>query len=363
MPVTPFLSILLIHPERVTAGALGAFSATDLVRAAEQEQVVPQAAAALEHAAPGSAHLDAMRAAAREWALYEAIERRAIRDVIDAAGETRLLFFKGASLAYSAYAAPFERMRRDWDVIVPRAAFDATERLLLRCGFRKAVQAPASVRMRQQSYTRELGGAECTIDLHAELFNPPGMAGRVRFEDLHAAAVPLPGLHPLACGTSEVDALVIACLHRLVHHSSEPRLIWDYDIHMLTRRLAPGFDAVMARAASWGAERLVAAETGRVSSRFDAALPEGARERVRRVAPARDPFARENRSRAGEFLIDWRALGWRDRLSLARDTFLPDPAFVRASSGSALPLPLLYLRRLAKGAASWFRPVRRGNGD
>lgn len=361
MPVTPFLSVLLIHPERVTADALGAFGADDLVRAAEQEQVVPQAAAALERAASGSAHFDAMRAAAREWTLYEAIERRAIREVLDA-GPARLLFVKGASLAYSAYAAPFERIRRDWDVIVPRAEFEAVERVLLQCGFEKDLQAPASVRVRQQSYTRQLGDVACTVDLHADLFNPPGMARRVRFDALHAAAIPLPGLHPLARGTSEIDALVIACLHRLVHHSSEPRLIWDYDIHLLTSRLAQRFDEVMARASSWGAERLVAAEVGRVASRFDATIPDGARECVRRVTPARDAFARENRSRAGEFLIDWRALGWRDRLSLARQTFLPDPSFVRASSGSTLPLPLLYLRRLVKGVTSWFRPVRRGDG-
>lgn len=359
MSVTPLLSSLLIHPERVSADALAAYSPGALVDAAHREQIVPQAVTGLERTAPGSAHLEAMREAARQWTLYEAIERRAVVEVLDAAAVARMLFFKGASLAYSTYPAPFARMRQDWDVFVAAEDLGQVEGALRQCGFSRMVQTPGRIRVRQQSYRRNLGEGECTIDLHAALFNPPGMASRIGFESIDAAAIPLPMLHAAARGTSEIDALVIACLHRLVHHSADPRLVWDYDLHLLTHRLSGMFDTVMARAAEWGAEGLVAAEIRRVGLRFDAPLPSKVLERIERVAPPRDPFAREGRSRAHEFLIDWRGLGWRQRLALARDTFLPDPAFVRASTGSTMPLPWLYLRRLVKGAAWWFRPVRR----
>lgn len=359
MSVEGLLSALLVHPERVTSDALGASSPDDLVAGAEREHVVPQVRDGLERMARDSRHLDAMRTAARRWALYEAVQRRAIGEVLDAAAGARLLFFKGASLAYSTYAAPFARMRQDWDILVPEGDAATVERALLRCGFAKDLKTPGRIRVRQHSYRRDVGEGECAVDLHTGVFNAPGMAARVRFEALYESGMPLPALHRSARGTSEADALVIACLHRLVHHSGDPRLIWDYDVHLLVQRLRAAFDDVMARAAAWRVEALVAREISRVASRLDAPLPPEVAEGIRRVPPDAEGFARENRSRAADFMLDWRALGWRDRVALVRETFLPDPAFVRASSGSSMPLPWLYVRRLAKGASAWLRPARR----
>jgi hypothetical protein len=226
MSVSSLLSRLLIHPDRVTSEDLGAVSAGDLVDAADREQVVPQALAGLERHA-GMAHRDAMRAAARRWTLYEAMQRRVVGELMDALAGTRMLFFKGAALAYGVYPAPASRMRLDWDILITRDNQQAFERALVRLGFVKDVKVPGGIRVRQHSYRRDLGEGECTIDLHTGLFNAPAMAARAGFDDLFDASMPLPSLHATARGTSPPDALVIACLHRLVHHSGDPRLILD----------------------------------------------------------------------------------------------------------------------------------------
>ncbi|HUF24473.1 MAG TPA: nucleotidyltransferase family protein [Vicinamibacterales bacterium] len=371
MSVTALLSALVFQPGRIDPGALVAHDPRALADAAGLEQVVPLALHGMHRiqaagAAVPAAHLEAMRHAARRWTLYEALQRRAMADVLDRAAGVPLLLFKGAALAYALYESPADRMRLDWDVLVePSRALEA-ERALVAAGFRKDVKKPGRIRVRQHSYRRDTGDGECAVDLHTGVVNAPALADRVTFEELLGASLPLPGLHPAARGIAGADALVLACLHRLAHHPGEDRLVWDCDIRLLTQRLDERMTDVIARADAWEAGPLVAYEVSRVAARAGDVLPEDTARAVETLAaqPSRlAAFIREDRSRGDDFMLDWRALGWRDRAALVRETFLPDAAFVRARSPSRLPLPLLYIRRLAAGAAAWFRRPGRPDRD
>lgn len=367
MSVTDLLSALVFQPLRIDSGALAAHHPLALVDAAAVEQVVPLALRGLRRIeAAGrrvpSAHLDAMRHAARRWALYEALQRRAAAEVLDRAADVPLLFFKGAALAYALYESPADRMRLDWDLLVDPSRVLEAERALLSAGFLKDLKKPGRIRVRQHSYRRDTGDGECAIDLHTGVFNAPALAERIAFADLHALSVALPALHPTARGIGGAEALVLACLHRLAHHPGENRLVWDCDIRLLTERLDGGMTDVIRRARAWEAGPLVAHEISRVAGKAGGALPADTTRALDILAaqPSRlVPFIREDRSRGDDFMLDWRALGWRDRAALARETFMPDAGFVRASSPSRLPLPLLYVRRIAAGAAAW---LRRPNG-
>ena len=363
MPAADVLSALVFHPERVTHEAIAAVDPGDLAEAAERQQVVTLALRGLRRAgAAGAAacrpHVDAMQHMARLWTMHEALEREAIVPVLQRAAGLRLLFFKGAALAYGVYDVPADRMRIDWDVLIDTRDAAAAERALVESGFVKDVKTPGRIRVRQHSYRRALEDGECAVDLHTGVVNAPSIAARIAFEDLAARSVALPSLHPDARGLGDVDALVLACLHRLVHHPGDQRLVWDADIVVLSRRIAGRLPELVARAGEWRSGPLVAREIRRAMDK--AAAPLSAELAVALDTMAAQPsdalpYARENRSRGDDFAIDWRSLGWRDRLSLARETFLPGAEFVRASSGSRLPLPLLYLRRLAGGALGWFR--------
>lgn len=354
----PALSALILDASRIGADALRAIEPAALAAAAEHEQVVMQALRALEDVSAREggeavrAYVEAMRDAARRWTLYEALQRRAVRGVFDDLPDVRVLAFKGAALAFCAYADPADRMRMDWDLLVEPAAAAAVERVLIDRGFVKDLKTPSGIRMRQQAYRLPIGDGECAIDLHTGVFNAPALATRIGFDALWAHAVPLPSLHRAARGTGAVDALILACLHRLVHHPGERRLVWDLDIRLLARQLAERMDDVAARARAWQVGPLVAGEMQR------AAGPVAGLEALAAQACDVTGFAADARSRADDFLLDWRALDWRGRAVLARETFLPDAAFVKSSAGSRLPAPLLYARRLFRGAAAWLRRPR-----
>lgn len=362
---TAVLETILAHPGRLTPGALDAVGVQALADAAASQHVVPLVAHALRVSAPESAHAAALHAAASAWALREAAEREAIAGFLDAAAGLPLLFFKGASMAYGVYGSPVLRMKDDWDVIAAPGAHAAAARALLAAGFLiDPLSKPGRVRMRQQSFRRDVAGSQCIVDLHVRPLNPPALADRISFDDLARRGVPLPALHASARGVGDDAALVLACVHRLAHHSDEPRLAWDYDILLLARRATPDVIAgIESCAARWRAEAFVCAETRRVFARFGEAVPAAlaaALARLGAAPPADAAFLREHRSRAREFALDWRVLGWRDRAALVRETLLPDTAFMRASTGSRLPLPLLYVTRIARGVRAWAGLDRRG---
>jgi hypothetical protein len=303
-----------------------------------------------------------MHAAATRWTLREAAERHAIGDFLEAAAGVPIVFFKGASTAYSLYAEPWMRMKDDWDVLVaPGARHDAVA-ALARAGFRIDVALkPGRVRMRQQSHRRDIAGGQCIVDLHLRALNPPALSDRIPFRDLEAISVPLPRMHRLARGVAGEAALTIACVHRLAHHSGETRLIWDYETVLLGRGLSASPDAaarLVAQAEQWQSGRFVSAEVRRAAHRLDEPLSADVvrvLDALEAHGPIDDAFLREHRSRAEEFRLDWRVLGWKDRASLLIETLTPDSTFVRASTASTLPLPWLYVRRIARGARGWFR--------
>ena len=356
MSVGSLLSSLVFHPDRVTGAAVAALDPAALVSAAEQEQVVPQALRGLPPVA--GRHRELMHESARCWTMYEALQRRAVCDALDRMNGIPALFFKGASLAYGLYAAPSDRMRMDWDLLVSRTHFASAEQALRDAGFVADVMPAAGIRFRQQTYSRAVGEGGCVVDLHHGVVNVPALADRISFENLLERSIPLPELHASARGISDVDALVLAGVHRLMHHAGEVRLIWDHDIRTLAARLEHRMDAVERLADAWGAGPLLAVEMVRAFRETGDDPPLRVRAAIEALASQSSDlraFTAGSRSRSDDFAANWRAQGWRGRLSLARETLFPSASFVRAASGSSLPLPLLYLRRIVLGARAWFR--------
>jgi hypothetical protein len=349
-------SDLLFHPDRVTRERFATVEAHALAAEAERQQVLPLLLAAVRQR---GWEAGVLQHRARVWTLHEALERDAVRGVLDELHRAgvRSLFFKGAALAFGVYGDPRDRMRADWDLLVAGEDFAVTGGVLRARGFVKDLKTPRGIRNRQQTYRRAVSSGECAIDLHSGVVNAPALADRIRFEDLFARSIPLTGLHGDARGTDDIDSLVVACLHRVAHHSGELRLIWDHDIRLLADRVdSAGAGALLARAAEWRVGPLVAAEIARVMQPAPAWIE----------ALAAQPsdvidLGRPNRSRGDDFLIDWRALGWRGRAALLRETLLPAAAYMRESSGSSLPLPVLYVRRAVRGVGAWLRRPRRTN--
>ena len=366
--VTALLADLLFQPNRVTHAAIAACDPHALAGAAEREQIVPQVLAAIraiDRNAALDSHAAALRDVARRVALQEALEHEAISRWLARLDSMPVLFFKGAALAYSLYEKPSQRMRVDWDVLIGASCLDKAGNALEAAGFVREVKVPLGVRTRQQSYRRALGTGDCVVDLHTGVVNAPALADRMTFQELWQRRHALASLHPQAYGLDDADALAVACVHRLVHHSGEGRLVWDYDISLLAARMDASETArteLEVRCARWGTGPLVAVEVARVTAQITS-RPAARDEWIDRLASQPSDlmtFATPNRSRGGDFLLDLRTAGWRDRLAYVREVLFPPAGFVRASTGSSLPLPLLYARRIARGARRWLtRPSSR----
>jgi hypothetical protein len=269
--------------------------------------------------------------------------------------------FKGAALAYMIYDAPHLRPRVDTDLLVRRASVDAAEQALHACGWTRAVEPGAELAGSQRHYTKSTPGhGEAHVDLHWKIANPHSFADAMTVDELLSRAIPIPALGGAARAASAVDALLLACVHRVAHHQDSLDLLWLWDIHLLVRRLSDdethAFVTLARRTAmtsvcrrgielagqffgTSGAADLATLLTGEhtdePSARFIGGLP-----------PAR--VLREDLSALP---------GWRARAQLISEHLFPPAAYMRSRYPRWPPvlLPFAYAARIALGAPKWLR--------
>ena len=292
---------------------------------------------------------EAIRAAAREP------QRLAdLREVLAALAErgVQTLILKGTALAYSLYDPAELRPRTDTDLLVSPDALDNLRAAMLSLDFQERVSSGDEHGLRQATFTR---GAH-TYDVHWAVSNRAMFADLLPFDELMARAVPLPRIDERARGLSHADALLLACVHRVVHHHNDDRWIWLRDIALLVAAMSREEHAAFWRLA---VERGVVGiciqsielACGRANA--DEFLT---REELARNEPSR-VFLDRDLTRGQEMLVNLGALPWRARLERLRHLAFPPAAFMEQSFGtrSRLALPWLYVWRGARGIARLFR--------
>ena len=307
-------------------------------------------------AAPCRTARDELAAAAAGHALRE-LDLRRVLECLDA-HEVHPVLIKGAALACTHYARPYLRPCLDTDLLITepevssaRAAFESLAATLI-------PHVTGRIVMPQFHYrTRDASGGAQTYDVHWRIAVPPRFAATIPPEELSASAAPIPALGPYARGPSAVHALLLACVHREAHHAAGGPLIWLYDVHLLCERLAPAEEDRVCELAS---DRGIRAAVARTLADAGAAF---GGERTGRLAgrlapPGRRPSAAARPGRVRAAIQDLSALRWRERAELLRELLTPGAGYMRTTyaPGSRAPLPLLYLRRIVRGA---LRRVRR----
>jgi hypothetical protein len=269
---------------------------------------------------------------------------------------------KGASLAYDVYADPAWRVRSDADMFI-RAVDRARVRACLDdLGY--ACEPEVSGRfVTYQFHGQRIDEhrVRYLYDVHWKVANPQRFADAIRFDELAEAAVPLPLLGPGARGLGRVHALWLACVHRAAHHYDQDTLVWLYDVHLLMDALgAAGVERFVALAHRTGVRRICLRALLLARSRFGTKIPPTALAALE-AAPEDEPsmmFIGPGVRKVDVLLDDVRVLpGWGARLTLLKEHLLPDAAYMRRTyaRGSSAPILWLYARRIATGAANWFR--------
>jgi Uncharacterised nucleotidyltransferase len=274
------------------------------------------------------------------------------------------ILLKGAALAYTIYAAPHLRPRVDTDLMIRRDALPIVEDILAANGWTHPVEPQRDLSAAQSHYMKPgPAGTTSQVDVHWRIANPRVFADAISFDELHDRAVAVPSLGwARACST--VDALLLACIHRVAHHDDEIDLLWLWDIHLLAERLsveervrfvALARRTTMTAVSQRGVALAVEFFGGTASTALSAILSAGSGS-VERSAQFIGGAARATTLRA-----DLTALPtWRLRGRLVAEHLFPSMDYMRARYPGWPPrlLPLAYLDRIVRGAPKWLRSPR-----
>jgi hypothetical protein len=298
---------------------------------------------------------DAMHAAALEPRRRE--DLRAVLEALHARGVDTLIM-KGSALAYEIYPAPELRPRGDTDLLIAPQNLDALREGMRALGYEQRTGSGDEHGLRQTLFKR--GGH--AYDVHWSVTNSPLFADMIRFGEARARAVALPEVSEHARGLSHVDALLLACIHRVAHHHDTERLLWLYDIALLRDRMPRDEHALFWKLA---AERRVAGVCIRsieLANEWCGRAPRHeaqeflADAQLRADEPSRVYLDRE--LTYGRMMIsDFGALPWRARMRRLWQLALPPREFMRESfpDRGRFALPWLYVYRGARGIARLFR--------
>jgi hypothetical protein len=275
--------------------------------------------------------------------------------------EVRPLLIKGAHLAYRVYPRPDLRPRIDTDLLVSPEQTGRADGVLRALGYTQVPQVAADLVMYQQPYEKHHdGGVAHTVDLHWRFANPQRFGAVVTYADLLERSARVPGLSDTALGPGLVDALIIACVHRIAHHLEQPRLIWSYDIHLLAGAFDDNTWFEVASTASrhrvsLACQRGLEAAIDHFQTRVPATVLTSLADAASGEPPM-EAYLDGRQPHIARILSDFRAMdSWAAALRLARQHALPSPTYMREvyAPSSHAPLPWLYARRAWRGARRW----------
>jgi hypothetical protein len=355
----------LLRGEDVAWGSLGVEPAT-LLAACAEEDLTGLVHQWLGHRVacdwPQGLRDDLTRAA-RAAATEELLRGREVVGVLDALAVcgVRPILLKGTPLAYTVYDAPRLRPRSDTDLLIPREQADAVRGTMAGIGYAATNFSDGEVLFCQFELSRrDAFGVDHAFDFHWKVSTQAAFADLLTYGELAAEARAVPALGDQARAAGAVHALLLACVHPVMHHRDLERLIWLYDIHLLAQRLSrEAFARFAELAVRKGVAAICARELGLARSRLGTAVPlevAQALDAPPRAAERSAAYLEPGRHWGDELVSNVRDLPrWTDRLRLLREVAFPAPRYMlkaygldEAVVGRAL-LPALYLHRGVRG--------------
>jgi hypothetical protein len=298
-------------------------------------------------------------------AAHEPLRSSDLAEVLSAlAGRgVEALIMKGTALAYDLYPAPELRPRSDTDLLIARDDLAAVRATMLDLGFEELPSSGDEHGLRQAVFTRAPG---MVYDVHWAATNIPAFDAVLRFEELRLRSIALPRLGQHARGLLHVDALLLACIHRVAHHHDSDRLIWLVDIDLLRERMSRQEHerfwqlAVAGRVVGVCARSIEVADAWLARTPHDLAGEWLSPEELSRDEPTA-AFLDRDITHGGVLASSLRALPWRARIERLRQVAFPPPAFMRQQFGArhAVTLPWWYFYRGLRGVARLFRKAGR----
>jgi hypothetical protein len=303
----------------------------------------------------------ALAAEARAHAAEEILRRRELMAVLAAlaAAGIQPIVIKGMALAYSVYTVPAARRCRDTDLLVRRNELTAVRATLAQLGYAAAHQCEGELLFYQIALKKtDSFGLVHTLDVHWKISTQSLFAGLLTLDEVVAASTPLAALGSHARGAGPLHALLLACVHPVMHHRQAHSLVWVYDVHLLASRLsASQFDQFATLALEKQVAAVCAHQLKLTARLMGTRIPDGVLQRLEAAgaSEASAAYLRPDRRWRDELMWNLQGLSsWRERARLLREVAFPGRRYILdayrvASPAGAALLPALYLHRLATG--------------
>ena len=148
--------------------------------------------------------------------------------------------FKGAALAHTHYPESWSRPRYDADVLIAPESRVPVFAILRSLGYERRVFVSGDLVMYQAPFERvDHLGIEHALDIHWRIANPQVVSQVLTHDELLERSVTVRVQEASMRVLSSVDALLVACVHRVAHHPDFEKPIWIQDIHLLATGLEP----------------------------------------------------------------------------------------------------------------------------
>jgi hypothetical protein len=301
---------------------------------------------------------DRDRALLREAAALDAHRTVRLQGVVRQLNRNAIdcLILKGAAFSHH-YPALHLRPRNDDDLWVRERDFTAACAVLEAAGYQPHLEVTSSEITRQRHFVRRDQRGSHDLDLHWWPVNPSAFDQLPPFDECFGASVTLEGIGAELRAPGRVHGLLLACAHRVAHHTETEDAMWHCDIHFLASAFTPAdWRAFELQARRAGVARVSGVALQYVTSTLGTRVPRDVVERLLLVAG--EPSSRYLRALGPlrDFWLELRARdGARARLRLLTHHVLPPREYVRSRygyNGVAL-LPFLYAHRAINGFAHW----------
>jgi putative nucleotidyltransferase-like protein len=295
--------------------------------------------------------------------LFDAVRVRELISVLRACEDSgaRPIVFKGAALAHTHYAESWQRPRADADLLIAVDSRDRVFATLQARGYTRGTFISGDLVMYQAPFERvDHLGVDHLLDVHWRIVNPQVVSQVLTHAELveRSVTVSVQG-YPVRV-PSPVDALLLACIHRVAHHPDLEKPVWIEDIHRLASRFDLGeWQTFVERATRGSVRRMCLQGLTRAHERFQTVVPLNVLQAL--SAGHGEPssvFLRADLRPVDRLISDLRALRPLGAARLLFEHLFPPVEYMRAAYGvsSGAWLPACYVARLWNGMSKWWRP-------
>ncbi len=287
----------------------------------------------------------------------EALKKNALIELFDAFDKENLnrqVIFKGSALAYSLYPKPWLRPRTDSDCLINENDFSAYEKIFEHLGYQKLFAVEGKLISYQSTFSKNLAGnSMVNIDLHWRINNRQILAKTYTVDELILDGKNLSLDDSQITIPSNVDSLLISCIHRLGHHHTEERLTWLNDINLLANTLSANeWQSLLEKASSKQISAITLDALALCVELFNTSFPHEIKDKLLELSQQKELsqiFLKRNLPEWKYFYYEIKALkNWNTRLLLINENIFPSPSYVRQQMQTKSTI-LAYIKRFWRG--------------